>query len=241
MSDRALGTFVQFGDPGQVGLHVNTGNRITQAPSGLDVVYNIERFTVPGAVDRRLLPFRRMYDVPVELSMRFVLLVKTLDLDAGSRAGGRLRLVLLDMSERRLGVLPEEGRLDLVVQLQGDRLPTQDAVTRVGATVTQLGYPVVTTSIDRTSFGRTTVPLSFLEIPAGFRTATPWGYGAAFDYRIDRAALQRIIDAARVLDPNYSPDATQYQVLGYRFENDVEGPGRLGYNMRDVRLQLLRR
>ena len=100
LSDRSFGTFVQFGDPGQLGLHVNTGNRNTQGPSGLDVVYNLSRVTAPGDVDRRLLPFRRMYDVPVELSMRFTLLVKALDLGAGSRAGGRLRLVLLDMSER---------------------------------------------------------------------------------------------------------------------------------------------
>ncbi len=241
LSDRSFGTFVQFGGPGQVGLHVNTGNRNTQGPSGLDVAYNLERFTAVGAVDRRLLPFRRTYDVPVELSMRFQVLVKTVDLSAGSHAGGRLRLVLLDMSERRLGVLPEEGRLDLVLQIYGDRIPGPDRVTREFSTLTSLGFPVVTTSIERTAFGRLQIPGAFYETPGGFRTSIPWGNGAAFDYRIDRAALQRIVDAARALDPNYSPDVTQYQVLGYRIENDVEGPGRLGLNVMGVTLELLRR
>ena len=241
LSDRAFGTFVQFGDPGQLGLHVNTGNRITQGPSGLDVAGNFERFSAPGAVDRRLLPFRRTYDVPVELSMRFLLFVKAVDLGGGSRAAGRLRIELFDTSERRLDVIAAERRMDLVVQLYGNRFPSPEGVGREGSTFTSLGRTVVTTTTMSDSFGRLVSPVPFLETPGGFRSSNAWGYGAAFDYRIDRAALQRIIDAAREMDSTYSADVTQYQVLGYRIENDVEGPGRLGLNARDVTLQLLRR
>ena len=240
--DRSFGSLVQFQDPGELGLHVNTGNRNNgPGPSAFDLVHNFEAYTLPGARDRRLIPFRRIYDVPVELSMRFLLFVKAVDLSSGSLATGKLRLVLLDVAEDRIEVIGSERRIDFVVQIYGDTFAKPDSVTREGVTFTSLGQAVVTTSVDSTTFGRQATNLPYLQTPPGFRASNFWGYGGAYDYRIDLAALQRIVDAVRATDPAYSPDARQYQVLAYRVENQVEGSGRLGLNVRDVTLQLLRR
>lgn len=232
--DRAMGTFVQFGNPGQVGLHVSTPNRTFQGPpAGLDVVYNINRHTNVGFVDKRLLPFLRPYDVPVELSMRFLLFVKAVDHIGFSETRGRLRLVLLDASERRL---------DFVAEIYGNRDPGDNVRLDFGPqNLLSPGHVVVTTKISAGTFGRLANPVPFLETLPPFRASNPWGYGAAFDYRIDVAALQRVVDAARTLDPAFSEDATEYQVLSYRIENEIDGAGLLGLNARDITLQLLRR
>lgn len=235
LSERAYDTFVQFGDPGQLGLHVGTASRTFQGtPAALDVVYNIDRHTDIGAVDRRLLPFLRQYDVPVELSMRFLLFVKAVDQDGPSQFRGRLRLVLADASQRRL---------DFVAEIYGDRDLFGDAVIWDGGPHNLLspGFVVVNTAISAGTYGRLANPLPYLMTLPPFRASNPWGYGGAFDYRIDGAALQRIVDAARTLDPDYSPDATEYQVLSYRIDNEIDGTGRLGLNVRDVTLELLRR
>lgn len=234
LSDRVFGTFVQFGDPGQVGLHVGTASRTFQGtPAALDVVYNINHFTTVGAVDKRLQPFLRAYDVPVELSMSFLLFVNTIDKDGVSRTRGRFRLLLLDASDRRL---------DFVAEIYGDSEPQAAVIFDKGPqNLLSPGHVVVSTSIADATFGRPANNLPFLLTQGNFRSFNPWGYGGAFDYRIDLAALQRVVDAARTLDPSYSPDAAEYQVLSYRIENEIDGTGRLGLNTRDVKLQLLRR
>jgi hypothetical protein len=234
LADRAFGTFVQFGNPGQVGLHVGTVSRTFQGPpAGLDVVYNLNRHTNVGNVDKRLQPFLRAYDVPVELSTRFQLFVNAVDPDGNSRVRGRLRFVLLDNSERRL---------DFVAEIYGNRDPVDEVIWEGGPNnFLNPGHGVVTTSIAAKTFGQLAVSLPYLSTVGTFRATNPWGYGAAFDYRIDALALQRIVDAARTLYPMYSPDASEYQVLSFRIENEIDGTGRLGLNARDITMQLLRR
>lgn len=243
LSNRSFGTFVQFGGPGALGLHVNTGNRLGGGPVALDAAYNIRRFGPPGTVEGRLIPYRRAYDVPVEMSMKFQLFVRAVDpFLFGTAVRGRLRIILQDMSDQRfdIDILPADRRLDFVVDLYGNNVPAPDSVALQGQSVTNIGRLVVTTNVERSTYGHLVRPVPFLFLPGTFRSANFWGMGDAYDYRIDRAALQRIINAARQVDPTYSSDISMYQVLGYRIENEIEGEGRLGVNQRDITLQLLR-
>jgi hypothetical protein len=226
--NRASRTFVQFGSPGQVGLNVNHADALDSRPAGLDIFYNFDRFTPPGAIDRRLFPFLNAVDVPVDLSMRFTLFVNAVNLTPGSVAGGRLRILFAD----------EAGRsFDLVVPLYGTARVTTGGVSRAPD-----GHLVITALIDSDSlFGRQTTRLPFLLVPGEFRSANPWGYGGVFEYRITATDLQRMVNAVRLEDSAFLPSGGLYQVLGYRIENDVEGIGSLGLNVSDVSLRLVRR
>jgi hypothetical protein len=226
--NRASRTFVQFGSPGQVGLNVNHADAFDAGPAGLDIYYNFDRFTAPGTIDRRLLPFRNAVDVPVDLSMRFTLFVAAVNLVPGSVAGGRVRILFAD----------EAGRsFDLVVPLYGTTRPSIGGIARAPD-----GRLVITALIDEDSlFGRQVTQLPFLEVPANFRSANPWGFGGVFEYRVTATDLQRMVNAVRLVDASFLPGAGLYQVLGYRIENDVEGIGSLGLNVSDVSLRLVRR
>jgi hypothetical protein len=227
--DRASRTFVQFGAPGQVGLNINNADRLGVGASGLDLVYNFDRFTAPDATDRRLIPFRYGGDVPFDLVMRFTLFVNAVNVNPGSVAAGRLRLRLAD----------EAGRpFDLVVPLYGTVEPPGPSIARSLVD----GRPVVTLAVDRDSlFGRQVTHLPYLQVPGQFRSANPWGYGGVYEFRITAPDLQRSVNAVRELDNRFLAAGGLYQVLGYRIENEVEGPGSLGLNVSDVSLQLARR
>jgi hypothetical protein len=227
--DRASRTFVQFGSPGQIGLNINDADRIGPRPAALDVFYNFDRFTPPDTPDRRLIPFRYGGDVPFDLVMRFTLFVNAVNVNPGSVAQGRLRILFADEAQRQF---------DLVVPLYGTVVQPQPGIERRQTD----GRPVVTLSVDRDSlFGRQVTHLPYLMVPDQFRSPNPWGYGGVFEFRITAPDLQRIVNAVRPLDAEFLPAGGLYQVLGYRIENEVEGPGSLGLNVSEVSLQLARR
>jgi hypothetical protein len=83
--------------------------------------------------------------------------------------------------------------------------------------------------------------LPTLPTPSGFVSPNFWGWGGYFEFRMDRAQFQRVIDAARTVDPALSSSPADYLVDNFHFNNEVYGDGEIGVNLADFTLELLRR
>lgn len=99
---------------------------------------------------------------------------------------------------------------------------------------------VGTTLRPGTPYGRS-LGIPTLPTPSGFVSENYWGWGGPFDFRIDRAEFERIVNAARTVDAALSADIRDYLVDNFHFNNEVVGDGEIGLNLADFKLQLLRR
>ena len=99
---------------------------------------------------------------------------------------------------------------------------------------------VGTTFRPDTPFGRS-LGLPTLPTPSGFVPPNPWGWGGAFELRMDRAEFQKVLDAARTVDASLSDSPADYLVDNFHFNNEVYGDGEIGINLADYKLVLLRR
>jgi hypothetical protein len=89
-------------------------------------------------------------------------------------------------------------------------------------------------------FGRS-LGLSTLDTPSGFVPPNPWGWGGAFEFRMNRAEFQKVLDAARSVDPALSAAPADYLVDNFHFNNEVFGDGDIGLNLTGYTLELRRR
>lgn len=83
--------------------------------------------------------------------------------------------------------------------------------------------------------------LASLRLPLGFASPDPFGYGGAFEFRVDRAEFQRVLEAARRLDPAFSSDPADFLLDNFHFNNEVYREGDLGLTLADFKLELVRR
>jgi hypothetical protein len=99
---------------------------------------------------------------------------------------------------------------------------------------------VGTTFRASTPFGRS-LGLPTLETPSGFVPPNPWGWGGAFEFRVDRGEFQKVLDAARSVDAALSAAPADYMVDNFHFNNEVFGDGDIGLNLAGYTLELRRR
>jgi hypothetical protein len=99
---------------------------------------------------------------------------------------------------------------------------------------------VGTTFRNGSPFGRS-FGLPTLAIASGFVSPSASGSGGTFEFRMDRSEFQKVLDAARTVDPSLSASPADYLVDNFHFNNEVYGDGEIGLNLGRFLLQLLRR
>lgn len=103
------------------------------------------------------------------------------------------------------------------------------------------GKIIVGTTLRATSPYLRNFGLPSLYTAPGFVSPNDWGWGGAFEFRIDRAEFQRVLDAARTLDAALSADPADYLLDNFHFNNEVFGDGAIGLNLADFKVELIRR
>jgi hypothetical protein len=76
-------------------------------------------------------------------------------------------------------------------------------------------------------------------IPSPFLPGTP--IGAFFEFHIDKTEFQRVVAAARQMDPMLSTDVRDYNVDNFRVKAEVVGQGELGFTLSNLSLTLVSR
>ena len=223
----ARDTFVQ-GEGALFGIHVDTAGRGSSPYSSVNPLYQFRTSVPPGAVDTRFFPWGA-YESAVQLAVGFTLNVKTINLRGGASAAyGHPTLEFIDRSSGR--------HLYFTVLTYGTIEPADYLAPDVSTGKVIVG----TTFRPDTPFGRS-LGLATLRTPSGFVSPNSWGWGGRFELRMDRGEFQRVLDAARSVDPALSPDPADYLVDNFHFNNEVFGDGEIGVNMDAYTLQLLRR
>ena len=87
-----------------------------------------------------------------------------------------------------------------------------------------------------TPYGRS-IGSSTLSTPPGFLGAAQ----GVFDFRMAREDFQRVIDAARTVNPRLSPDPADYLVDNFHFNNEVVGNAEIGASLGQFSLRLVAR
>jgi len=75
----------------------------------------------------------------------------------------------------------------------------------------------------------------------GFVSPNPWGWGGYFEFRMDKAQFQRVVDAGRSVDAALSSSPADYLLDNFSFNDEVFGDGEIGINLAGYTLELLRR
>jgi hypothetical protein len=214
-----------------IGIHVATANRGASMYSSVNPLYQFHTTAHPGRFDDRFFPWAPR-ESDVELVLRFTLNVKTIDtVGAGSAAYGHPSIELIDQRSAH--------HVYFTVMTYGTppAVPAGDYLAPDVAT----GKVIVGTTFRPGSpFGRS-LGLSTLETPSGFVPSNPWGWGGAFEFRIDRAEFQKVLDAARSVDAALSAAPADYMVDNFHFNNEVFGDGDIGLNLAGYTLELRRR
>ena len=226
--EAAAGAFVQ-GAYRLLGIHVETTGRGGSIYSSINPLYQFHTTVVPGIGDQRLFPWAIGYESDMQLSISGTINVKRLRTAAGSHAYGHPTLEFIDQRSGR--------HLYFTVGTYG----TVDMSGEFLALDTGSGKVIVGTALRaQTPYGRAS-GIPPLATPSGFVSDNAWGWGGAFDFRMDRAEFKRAVDAARTLDPALSADIRDYMVDNFHFNNEVVGDGEIGLNLTDYKLQVLRR
>jgi hypothetical protein len=224
--------FVQapYGFAGQVllGIHVDTRDRGSSAYSSINPLYQFHTTAAPGTFDDRFFPFGPS-ESDTQLDVHYTLNVKTIETRGeGSAAYGHPTLEFID---QRSG-----HHLYFTVLTYGTVAPADYLAPDVGT-----GKVIVGTTYRPDSPYITSLGLPTLPTPSGFVSPNFWGWGGYFEFRMDRAQFQRVIDAARTVDPALSSSPADYLVDNFHFNNEVYGDGEIGVNLADFTLELLRR
>ena len=225
----ASGSFVQ-GAYSILGIHVETSGRGPSVFSSINPIYQFNTTVDAEGVDLRFRPFGIAAESDVQLSVSGTVNVKRLRVaNPSSHAYGHATLEFTDARSGRnlYFTVAAYG----TVPMGGDYLAPDVATGKV---------IVGTTLGGATAYGRGS-GIPSLPTPSGFVAENSWGWGGPFDFRIDRAEFQRIVDAARGVDPALSRDPRDYIVDNFHFTNEVVGDGEIGLNLAGFKLQLLRR
>jgi hypothetical protein len=219
----------QAGDT--LGVHVATDSRGPTPYSSVNPLYQMHTTADPGAFDDRFFPWVAR-ESDVQLDLAFTLNVKTIATRGdGSAAYGHPTIEFID---QRSG-----HHVYFTVMTYGTppAVPAGDYLAPDVST----GKVIVGTTFGADSpFGRS-LGLSTLETPSGFVPPNPWGWGGAFEFRLDRTEFQKVLDAARSVDPALSASPADYLVDNFHFNNEVFGDGEIGINLADYTLSLIRR
>ena len=87
-----------------------------------------------------------------------------------------------------------------------------------------------------TPYGRSVGSCTF-STPPGFQGAA---FGT-FDFRMAREDFQRVLDAARTVNPRLSADPADYLVDNFHFNNEVVGNAEIGAGLGQFSLRLVAR
>ena len=225
----ALAFVQEAGDT--IGVHVATTGRGTSLYSSVNPLYQFHTTVDPGTFDDRFFPWAAR-ESEVQLVLAFTLNVKTIDtIGTGSAAYGHPTIEFID---KRSG-----HHVYFTVMTYGTP-PAVPAGDYLAPDVGTGKVIVGTTFRASTPFGRS-LGLSTLETPSGFVPPNPWGWGGAFEFRVDRGEFQKVLDAARSVDPALSAAPADYLVDNFHFNNEVFGDGDIGLNLAGYTLELRRR
>lgn len=223
--------FVQGGTGSRTsifGIHVDTRNRGASLLSSVNPLYQLQTTVAPGAFDPRFFP-RAPAEDAVQLKVRYVVNIKSLQVRNGqSHAFGHPTLEFMD----RRG-----GRNLYFTALTYGTVDANDLLVVDGST----GKVIVGTTLRATSPYLRNFGLPSLYTAPGFVAPNYWGWGGAFEFRMDRAEFQRVLDAARTLDATLSADPADYLLDNFHFNNEVFGDGEIGLNIADFQVELVRR
>lgn len=225
----AANAFVQLSGADRFGIYVNTASRGAPTLSSINPAYQFQLFApAAGRADERFTPWAGAYDTEVEVAIEFDLRVKRVSLAPASHGYGHPTLNLLDLRSGR--------HFYFVVQSFGSVPPTDFIMSDV---VT--GQVIVATVFGaRTAYGRS-FGAGFFATRSGFASGETGGSGGRYEFRIDRAEFQRIIDAARTLDPALSSSPADYMFDDVHFNSEVAGDGEIGLNLGAFAVKLLPR
>jgi hypothetical protein len=212
-----------------LGIHVDTRSRGAAAlSSSVNPLYQLQTTLAPGAFDTRFFPFAPS-EAPVQLRVSYVANVKRIEVrNAQSHAFGHPTLEFMD---RR------SGRNLYFTALTYGTVDANDLLAVDGST----GKVIVGTTLRAASPYLRNFGLPSLYTAPGFVAPNYWGWGGAFEFRIDRAEFQRVLDAARTLDATLSADPADYLLDNFHFNNEVFGDGEIGLNLADFKVELVRR
>jgi hypothetical protein len=133
-----------------------------------------------------------------------------------------------------LDVLDRRSNLHLYfIILACGTIPTVDNLIRDGPE----GNPIVVTAFRESPYGRNFAG-RVMDTPAPF--AWPGtGAGGYYEFHINTAEFQRIVAAARTIEPALSNNPADYAFDGFRFDSEVAGDGEIGGNLSSLRVDLL--
>jgi hypothetical protein len=215
-----------------IGVHVDTNGRGASPYSSVNPLYQFHSTVAAGQFDDRFFPFGP-HESPVELAVHFTLNVKSIEArGASSAAYGHPTLEFIDQRSGHhlyftvmtYGTPPAVPAGDYLAPDVGTGKVIVGTTFRVGSPyITSLGLPTLATP------------------STGFVAPNPWGWGGYFEFRVDEAQFQRILDAARTVDAALSASAADYLLDNFHFNNEVFGDGEIGINLAGYTLELVRR
>ncbi len=225
----ARNVFVQ-GDDLIWGLHIDSRERGPSPYASINPLYQMRTTTSPGAPDRRFFPWARGYPFETQLSFTAAVNVMRVNLRGpNSHAYGHPTIEFIDQ---------KSGHHLYYTVLAYGTIAGGDFVAPDVAT----GKVIVgTTARDGSPFGRNFGSVTF-STPSGLEAGpSAQSRFGRFDFRVDRAEFQRILDAARQADPALSANPADYLVDNFHFNNEVVGDAEIGMNLYHVSLRVMRR
>lgn len=172
-------------------------------------------------------PFSGLYDGEVELVLSTGLHVHQVVVRApGSHAYGHPTIEFRDRGS---------GHSFFFNVLAYGTLTVDDSAMRDAKT----GKAIVATNFSRSSaFGRSTADTT-LATPSGFGNGDRRLGDRSLQFRIRLPDFQRILQAARTMDPALSSDPADYFVESFRFKNEVLGDAAVGLGFSGPELRLV--
>jgi hypothetical protein len=222
----AAHSFVQVADAETFGIHLDT--RTQGIPlSSINPLYQFERFApAPGQADGRIFPWGGAFG-EAELVISLEVRVRRLSAEPGSAAYGQ---AVLDLFDRSSG-----GHFYFLAQAYGT-IPPVDNVLRDSAT----GKVIVATSFGLSSaYGRSFGAVSQFT-PAAFVSPEAQGTGGHYEVHISHEEFQRVLNAARSLEPTLSASPADYMLDDFHVNNEVAGAGEIGVTLASITLRLAR-
>lgn len=210
------------------GIRVSSASRGAWEEVAVNPLYQLRTAREPDGRDLRFFPFGRA-EGAVQLRVSWIARVKRIVIGApGSHAFGHPTLEFTDT---------KSGRNLYFTMLSYGTVPQDDYLAADLFT----GKVIVGTALRPGSPYLRNVGLPSLALPLGFVSPDPSGTGGAFEFRVDRAEFQRVLDAARQLDAAFSADPADYLLDNFHFNNEVYREGGLGLTLADFKLELVRR
>ena len=220
----ALGTTTSV-----LGIHVDSRDRGSRIWSSVNPLYQLRTSVAPGTFDARFFPFGPSEDA-VELRVSFDLHVKRLSVrNDQSHAYGHPTLEFTDRSSGR-NLYVTAGTYGTVA-LGGTFLAVDEFTGKV----------IVGSSLTHDSPYLRNLGLAAIQLPRDFTSPFPTGTGGSFEFRIGLAEFQRVLEAARTLQPQLSANPADYLLDNFHFNNEVVNDGEIGLRLWGYTLQLVRK